>query len=155
MHGQKPSSHYQNMIFSNLQFHYNVDNSDSAIAIPFIRSLIDQEFYFVFDFNELPQKEGIISYYFSVSDNDVINRYKTTTSDNFIFQFPNREEVLDKDKEQFDALQANIDKSRELAKEIKKDLNKDKDLLAENQRLRMEKLYLKRMGHFLGPSFFL
>lgn len=109
--------------FSNLQFHYNVDNIDSAITIPFVKMLTDQDFYFAFDFNDLNQKEGIVSYYFSVSDNDFINNYKTTTSDNFIFQFPNREEILASDKEQFDKLQDNIDKSRELAKEIKKDLN--------------------------------
>jgi hypothetical protein len=109
--------------FSHLDFHYNIDNSDSVIAIPFVKSLTDQDFYFAFDFNDLKNKEGIVSYYFSVSDNDVINNYKTTTSDNFVFQFPNREEILAQDKEKFDELQANIDKSRELAREIKKDLN--------------------------------
>ena len=109
--------------FSNLQFHYNVNNTDSAIKIPFVKMLTDQEFYFVFDFNDLNDKESIVSYYFSVSDNDAVNNYKTTTSDNFTFQFPNREEILASDKEQFDKLQANIDKSRELAKEIKEDLN--------------------------------
>ena len=62
-------------------------------------------------------------YYFSVTDNDAINNYKTTTSDNYTFQFPNTEEIYAKDKEQFEKLQASIDKSRELAKEIKQDLN--------------------------------
>ena len=109
--------------FSNLRFHYNIDNSDSTITIPFVKMLTDQEFYFIFDFKDINQKKGIVSYYFSVTDNDVVNNYKTTTSDNFSFQFPDREEILANDKEQFDNLQANIDKSRELAKEIKKDLN--------------------------------
>jgi len=109
--------------FSNLRFHFNIDNSDSTIAIPFVRLLTDQEFYFAFDFMDLKHTEGIVSYYFSVTDNDAINNYKTTTSDNFTFQFPNRDEILAKDKEQFEALQENIDKSRELAKEIKNDLN--------------------------------
>ncbi|HSO88886.1 MAG TPA: hypothetical protein VLQ91_20200 [Draconibacterium sp.] len=109
--------------FSDLSFHYNIDNTDSAITIPFVKMLTDQEFYFVFDFKELNQIKGIVSYYFSVSDNDVINNYKTTTSDNYTFEFPDRDEILASDKEQFDALQTNIDKSRELAKEIKQDLN--------------------------------
>ena len=109
--------------FSNLQFHYNIDNKDSAISIPVVKMLTDQDFYFVFDFLELEQKKGIVSYYFSVSDNDAINNYKTTTSNSYTFQFPNSEEILAKDKEQFEKLQANIDKSRELAKEIKQDLN--------------------------------
>ena len=109
--------------FSNLQFHYNVNNSDSAINIPIVKMLTDQEFYFVFDFNNLNDKESVVSYYFSVTDNDAVNNYKTTTSDNFTFQFPNHEEIMASDKEQFDKLQENIDKSRELAKEIKEDLN--------------------------------
>lgn len=110
--------------FSKLQFHYNIDNSDSVISIPVIKMLTDQDFYFGFDFQNLNKKDGIVSYYFSVSDNDAINNYKTTTSNSFTFQFPNSEEILAKDKEQFEKLQANIDKSRELAKEIKQDLNK-------------------------------
>jgi len=109
--------------FSDLSFHYNIDNSDSAITIPFVKMLTDQEFYFIFDFNDLSQTKGIVSYYFSVSDNDAINNYKTTTSDNFTFEFPDSEEILASDKEQFEKLQDNIDKSRELAKEIKQDLN--------------------------------
>ncbi len=108
--------------FSNLRFHYNIDNSDSTVSIPFIRNLTNQDFYFSFDFSELEKPEGIISYYFSVTDNDVINRYKTTTSDNFIFEFPNRDEMLSNEKEQFDKLQKQLDESRQLAKEIQKDL---------------------------------
>jgi hypothetical protein len=39
--------------FSALNFHYNINNNDSAIAIPFVKSLNDQEFYFSFDFAEV------------------------------------------------------------------------------------------------------
>ena len=109
--------------FSDLSFHYNIENTDSSISIPIVKMLTDQEFYYVFDFNDINQTKGIVSYYFSVTDNDAINNYKTTTSDNFIFEFPDKEEVLANDKEQFEKLQSNIDKSRDLAKEIKQDLN--------------------------------
>jgi len=108
--------------FSNLRFHYNVDNSDSTISIPFVRNLSDQEFYFSFDFVELEKPEGTISYYFSVTDNDIINGFKTTTSDNFIFEFPDREQMLASDKEQFDKLEKQVEESRELAKDIQDDL---------------------------------
>lgn len=108
--------------FSNLRFHYNINNSDSTISIPFVRNLNDQEFYFSFDFSELEKPEGTISYYFSVTDNDVVNRYKTTTSNNFIFEFPDRDEMLASDKEQFDDLQKQVEESRELAKDIQDDL---------------------------------
>jgi hypothetical protein len=59
--------------FSNLGFHFNIDNSDSSITIPFVKMLTDQDFYFVFDFNDLNQTKGVVSYYFSVSDNDAVN----------------------------------------------------------------------------------
>jgi len=109
--------------FTNLSFHFNIENSDSAISIPVVPLLIDQEFFFSFDFSELDKTEGTVSYYFSVTDNDVVNNYKTTTSDNFTFKFPSREEILDNDKEQFDNLESNFEKSRKLAQEIREDLN--------------------------------
>ncbi len=108
--------------FSNLSFHYNINNSDSAISIPFVRNLTDQEFYFSFDFKELNVTEGTVSYYFSVSDNDVINHYKTVTSNNFIFEFPNREKMKDNEKKKFDELQKQVEESKQLAKEIQNDL---------------------------------
>lgn len=109
--------------FTNLSFHFNIENSDSAISIPVVPMLIDQEFFFSFDFSQLDKTEGIVSYYFSVTDNDVVNNYKTTTSDNFTFKFPSREEILANDKQQFDNLESNFEKSRKLAQEIREDLN--------------------------------
>jgi len=108
--------------FSNLNFHYNINNSDSAINIPVVKNLSDQEFYYSFDFNEIENPQGTISYYFSVSDNDMVNGYKTTTSDNYIFRFPDRDEMLANEKEQFDLLQKKVEESQELAKEIQDDL---------------------------------
>ena len=109
--------------FSNLDFHFNVNNEDSAISIPFVKLLPDQEFYFSFDFNDLLIKEGIVSYYFSVTDNDVINNYKTTTSDNFSFQFPSNKEIMAKDREDFKELEKKLEKSQKLAGEIRQDIN--------------------------------
>ena len=109
--------------FSSLYFHYNIDNNDSILNIPFTRSLSDQDFYYSFDFKDLPNPEGIISYYFSVSDNDAINHYKTTTSKSFTFQFPNKEELEAFDNEQFKNIENKLDQSRELAREIQSDLN--------------------------------
>jgi hypothetical protein len=108
--------------FSDLKFHYNINNSDSAVSIPFVKSLTDQEFYFSYDFNDLQNREGIVSYYFSVTDNDAVNNYKTTTSDNFTFTFPNEEEISQAEKEEFANLQNMIEESREMAGEIQKDL---------------------------------
>ena len=108
--------------FSALKFHYNVNNSDSTISIPIIKSLNDQDFYFSFDFNDLKLLSGSVSYYFSVSDNDVINKYKTTTSENFVFHFPNREEIARNENEQFEKLENMLQESEKLSGEIQKDL---------------------------------
>jgi len=109
--------------FSSLKFHYNIDNTDSSLSIPIVKSLNDQEFYYSFDFKDLPNPEGVISYYFSVSDNDAINHYKTTTSKSFTFQFPNQEEMESFDNEQFKNLENKLQESRELARDIQNDLN--------------------------------
>lgn len=108
--------------FSGLNFHYNINNIDSAIAIPFVKNLTDQDFYFSFDFKDLGLSSGVVSYYFSVTDNDVVNGYKTTTSENFVFDIPNREEIAATEKEQFDKLQNMLQESEDLAKDIQSDL---------------------------------
>ncbi len=108
--------------FTKLDFHFNISNKDSAISIPVVKSLNDQDFYFSFDFKDLEQTKGVVSYYFSVTDNDVINNYKTTTSNSYTFEFPDREEIMAASNEKFDLLQKNFEESRELAKEIQSDL---------------------------------
>jgi hypothetical protein len=108
--------------FSDLKFHYNINNNDSSVAIPFVKNLNDQDFYFSFDFAELAFSSGVISYYFSVTDNDVINNYKTTTSDNFVFNLPNRQEIAQSETEEFNKLENMLKESSELARDIQEDL---------------------------------
>jgi hypothetical protein len=108
--------------FSGLRFHYNISNNDSAVSIPFVRNLIDQEFYFSFNFADVAATSGAVSYYFSVSDNDVINNFKTTTSNNFVFNIPDRQEIAESEKEQFKNLEDMLKESERLAGEIQKDL---------------------------------
>ncbi len=108
--------------FSSLNFHYNINNNDSAVSIPFVKNLTDQDFYFSFDFADLGLSSGSVSYYFSVSDNDVINHFKTTTSDNFVFNLPNRKEIAEKENEQFEQFENMLKESEKIAKEIQNDL---------------------------------
>ncbi|WP_319482994.1 DUF4175 family protein [uncultured Draconibacterium sp.] len=107
--------------FSSLKFHYNIANADTTIALPFSKNIADQEFYFSYDFNDV-ESEGAISYYFSVSDNDIINGYKTTTSDSYSFVFPDKEELEANEKEQFENLEKMIAESQQLSKEIQNNL---------------------------------
>jgi hypothetical protein len=108
--------------FSGLNFHYNINQKDSAIAIPYIKNLTGQEFYFSFDFGELETNGESVSYYFSVTDNDVINNYKTTTSEHYVFHIPNREEIAASENEQYDKLERMLQESEKLAGDIQKDL---------------------------------
>ncbi|WP_163322716.1 DUF4175 family protein [Draconibacterium mangrovi] len=107
--------------FSSLKFHYNIAIEDTAISLPFSRNMADQEFYFSYDFNAI-ETEGAISYYFSVSDNDIINGYKTTTSDSYTFVFPDKEELEANEQEQFENLEKMIAESQQLSKEIQNNL---------------------------------
>ncbi len=108
--------------FSDLQFHYNVNHQDSAVSIPFVPNLTDQEFYYSFDFEGIDPSSTGISYYFSVSDNDVINDYKTTTSDHYSFRFPDEDDILANENQQFKDIEDQLQQSREMARDIQKDL---------------------------------
>src|SRR5690606_7341722 len=108
--------------FTALRFHYNYNEADSAVSIPFVKNLNDQDFYFSFDFADLLLSSGAVSYYFSVTDNDAINNYKTTTSGNYIFNFPNQREIDENENEQFKRLENMVSESEKLAGEIQDDL---------------------------------
>ena len=107
--------------FSSLKFHYNIANEDTAIALPFSINTLDQEFYFSYDFNDIKGEEAV-SYYFSVTDNDNVNGYKTTTSDSYTFVFPDKEELFENENEQFKNIEKMIAESQQLTKEIQNKL---------------------------------
>jgi hypothetical protein len=108
--------------FSNLNFYYNINNTDSAVSIPLIKNLTDQEFYFSYDFSDVAVSAESVSYYFSVTDNDEINHYKTTTSNSFVFTMPDRHEIADDEREQFEKLEEMLEQSEKIANDIQKDL---------------------------------
>lgn len=108
--------------FSSLQFHINTDGNDSIIQLNIQKTLIEQDFYFAYDFKNFNTKSGDISYYFSVSDNDFINGFKTTTSNSFIFNKPSLIEIAKTDNEKFNEIENLISESQKLAGEIKDDL---------------------------------
>ncbi len=108
--------------FTDLKFHYNIDSKDSSISLPIVKTLNDQDFYFSFDFADL-KSSSVVNYYFSVTDNDIVDDYKTTTSDSFTFDFPDEEEISATEKQQFQQLQDMVDESKELAGDIKNELD--------------------------------
>lgn len=115
--------------FSSLQFHINSDQKDTALKLTFIPYLRPQDFYYTVDFQNLSSPGKILNYYFSVTDNDMINGPKTTTSESFVFKFPDRTEMNAKTKEGFENVEKLLKESREIAGELKSDL---KDIQLKN-----------------------
>ena len=105
--------------FSSLYFHYNIDNNDSIIPVRFVKSIKEQDYYFTFDFNSINASSGIVTYYFSVEDNDELNGYKSTTSESFIYNIPSMEELSEIEKEQFAEIEKLMDQGKDLANEIR------------------------------------
>lgn len=73
-----------------------------------------EEFQFNFDTREFIQEEGSYTYYFEVTDNDVINGYKVTRSNSNTFEALSSENIkdsqLDFQKDKLDNLSENIKK---------------------------------------------
>lgn len=108
--------------FTNLYFHLNINNHDSIFPLEIIRNLANQDFYYLFDFNLFNLRENEVVYYFSVSDNDQINGFKTTTSNSFVYKAPSTEEISKQDKEQFSQIEELMTESKQLSNEIKKEI---------------------------------
>lgn len=135
--------------FTNLGFAYKktTEQEFNVIPIPFVKNLTEQEFYFMFDFSQIDEwDKQEIEYYFFVSDNDEIKRYKTTKTQIFKFQMPGREEIAQM-KERFRSeIQSNATQAIQLAQSIQKeaeqlrfDLLNKKSLTWEDQQ-RIQKL---------------
>lgn len=115
--------------FSNLAFHLNIEMQDSFVSLPFNRYVFPQEFYYQLDLQDYKQDKKVIDYYFSVTDNDAVNGPKTTTSQSFTFVFPEKDEILAKQQEEYDKIEDLINESQRLTNEIVEDI---KDLQFKN-----------------------
>lgn len=139
--------------FSNLKFHLNIELDDSSVTIPFNRYIMPQDFYFTVDLSDFKSKGKDINYYFSVTDNDGVNGVKTTTSESFRFVFPDREELAEKQSEEFQKLENLIQESQEIANQLRNDL---KDLQMKNLNSNISEWEKSRMaGEMLQKKEFL
>lgn len=108
--------------FTNLSFHVNIEESDSSFDLPVIPGLTSQEFYYTVDFNDFKEEGKNISYFFSVTDNDQVNGPKTATSESYLFTFPDRSEIAETEKENFNEVEKLLNESQSIAAELKNDL---------------------------------
>ena len=115
--------------FSNLAFHLNIEMEDTFLTLPFNRYVMPQEFYYQVDLLDYKYENKALDYYFSVTDNDAVNGPKTTTSESFSFIFPEKSEIEEIQKEEYNKIEELITESQRLTNEIKEDI---KDLQFKN-----------------------
>ncbi len=68
-------------------------DSVKTIQIPIQPNILNQEFYFSYDFSTLKNYSGTVEYYFEIWDNDGIYRSKSTKSAIKTFTIPDKKEI--------------------------------------------------------------
>jgi len=102
--------------------HIKLDDSTYNYSIPFSSTSLSQEIYYSIDLSQYKDYDSV-RYYFSVTDNDAINGYKTSKSTEYFYTVPSVKEM----NEIQDSLQNNIsntvNKSFQIAEELKRDID--------------------------------
>jgi len=105
--------------FAKLSFHVSDEESDTVVTIPVNKGMSQQEFFHSVDLKDFKGDFPEIKYYFSVTDNDVVNQPKTTLSDTYVFNFPSDKELERKKDENYENLEKLIIESKQLTQDIK------------------------------------
>jgi hypothetical protein len=109
--------------FNRLDFNLSFEGKDSSISIPFSPFILKQDFYYSFNFESVKTLGKSFKYFFSVSDNDVINHYKRSISETFTFNFPDYQEIVSKENSDLNSLEKLFDKSARLAEDIQREFD--------------------------------
>lgn len=104
--------------FNQLGFNISIGEKDSLISIPFTPSILNQDFYYSFNFETVRSLGKSFRYYFSVTDNDIIHHFKRSISDTYTFNFPDYQEILAKENSDLNSLDKLFEKSAKLTKDI-------------------------------------
>lgn len=128
--------------FSSLNFNYKILNKNDKInlknftkvKINFIPNVSNQEFFYAYNFSDFNlSSEQILYYYFSVSDNDVLNHFKSSNTSLFNFTIPSTIQ-LDSILTNYNSkIEDNIQKANQFSSDIQKDIDDfNQKLLNEN-----------------------
>jgi len=109
--------------FSQLDFNIKIDGKDSIIKIPFTPFLLNQDFFYSFNFELVKGLGKSFTYYFSVNDNDYIHHFKRSISETFTFTFPDNQDIALKENSDLNSIDDLFTKSSKLSKEIQQELN--------------------------------
>lgn len=112
--------------FNKLDFNISAEGKDSSISIPVTPFLLNQDFYYTFDFESVKNFGRSFKYYFSVYDNDFVNHFKKTISETFAFTFPDYQEILAKENSDQNSIDQLFKKSAKLTEEIQQEFKEFK-----------------------------
>ncbi len=107
--------------FNKLDFTISAEGKDSSISVPFIPFMLNQDFYYTFDFETVKNLGKSFKYYFSVYDNDFVNHFKKSVSETFTFTFPDYQDILDKENSDQSSIDQLFKKSAKLTEEIQQE----------------------------------
>ena len=107
--------------FNKLDFTISAEGKDSSITIPVTPFLLNQDFYYTFDFESVKTFGKSFRYYFSVYDNDFVNHFKKTISETFTFTFPDYQEILAKENSDQNSIDQLFKKSSKLTEELQQE----------------------------------
>lgn len=112
--------------FTKLLFKYTIDEEvDSTVNIEIDKNLTTNEFYYGFDFSEIETDEKKkVEYYFEVFDNDMVNGYKSSRSNLFVYSIPSKDDIdslsNNSSKKMEDLLKESMERARKLQKNVQK-----------------------------------
>ena len=107
--------------FNKLDFTISAEGKDSSISVPFIPFMLNQDFYYTFDFESVKNFGKSFKYYFSVYDNDFVNHFKKSVSETFTFTFPDYQDILAKENSDQNTIDQLFKKSAKLTEEIQQE----------------------------------
>ncbi|MEQ9303163.1 MAG: DUF4175 family protein [Marinoscillum sp.] len=118
--------------FSGLSLSFKKSGSKAfqTIRMPLDKSQINQQFFFQWDLDTINIKENeYLELFMSVSDNDAVNGYKTTSSERFYLKMPDKSEIESIISNKSKQSENKLDKTESLAEELNDRLDDLEDRL--------------------------
>jgi len=139
--------------FSALNFYIKKQSSDKfeKYSIPYTPYLINQEFFYMFDFSVIDEwRTSTIEYYFEVADNDNLNGFKRTKTTTRFFTYPDTEELQEAYSQKQQQLQENLSSTMKSVQDIQDEIKQvkmdmlNKKSLSWDDKTRIEQLIEKQ-----------
>lgn len=112
--------------FSSLNFYYKTANEAkfNKLSIPLQKQIIEQEFFFMYDFSEIENwRDATVYYYFEVKDNDGVVGPKPARTLENSFKMPDKSEIKEAYNQKNENLSSGINSSLNKVQQIKKELD--------------------------------